>query len=108
MDGDTEFSRVAGWYLRREHAGGLYHVGEIVAIAELRDCLTVVSNTWDKYGRHVIAAELSDGTIIDGDELTLGMWPIGMYAYRFGSIERIQPVRAENRNGAYIWEWEGR
>lgn len=108
MDRESEFSRVARWYLRHVQTGkSLFRTGQIVAIADLQDCLTVVANTWDRAGRHVIAAEMSDGTVVDGDELTLGMWPIGMYVYRFGHIERIEPVQASNETGECFWEWEG-
>ena len=71
------------------------HPGCVVAEAELAECVAIVGNTWEWDGRHVIEAELEDGTVIGGRELTLGLWSIGHYAYRLERVKAIEPVPME-------------
>lgn len=101
MDGDTSFQRTA---LRRLGARDV-KPGNIIAVADLTACLQIVGNTWNKQGRRVTEAALEDGTVIKEDELALGFWNIGGYAWKFEHVEAVTPIATEPRYG--FWEWEG-
>lgn len=101
MDYETPFRRTA---LRRLGKTPMQS-GNIIAVADLTDCLQVTGNTWNKHGAHVIEATLEDGTVIKDDELALGFWKIGGYAWKFEHVETVAPIAAAEHFG--FWEWEG-
>ena len=75
----------------------LRHNGKIIAVAELIECLKVVSLETD-------GAVLEDGRKVTGNEFVFGDFSVGRYAWLLRNIQQIEPIEARGRQR--LWEYE--
>lgn len=81
-------------------------LGSVIAIANLVDCLQVRGTASLKIGTEQrVAAILENNMRVTGNELELGNYTHGRYAWILANVRRIEPVPARGRQR--LWEWEG-
>ena len=79
-------------------------LGEVIAIAELVDCIQVVKGTYNT-PTGAYEAILENGQHIGGNEIYFGDLSPGCYAWMFANVRQIDPVPAKGKQR--LWEWEG-
>jgi hypothetical protein len=85
-------------------------LGFVIAIADLVDCVEVKHQYCDRISGTTkliilpFKAELSTSKIIKGNELALGDYTPGRYAWILANVRRIDPVPAKGKQR--LWEWE--
>lgn len=78
--------------------------GSVIAIAELTDCVKVITKTTEIRTGKIIEAKLEDGQIITGDECEFGDYEPGRYAWILNNVQQIEPVPVKGQQR--IWEWD--
>lgn len=80
-----------------------YHLGCILAICNLVDCINI--DSIGKLDGMPVWAHLENGQMIEGNELAFGDYTPGRYAWILEDVRRLAepiPVRGRQR----IWNWE--
>ena len=98
---------MASVYSGKGFAFNLGNNGMVVAIAELVDCVKVVSTVNGSLGPievPVHKAELENGITVRENEFFFGNYEIGRYAWMFENVRRINPIPAKGKQR--LWNWE--
>lgn len=82
-----------------------YRLGHVIAVAELIDCVLMVSGTTDgTITNKLLKVILANGEIITGKELEFGHYGPDRYAWILTNVRQIEPVPAKGMQR--LWEWE--
>jgi hypothetical protein len=85
-----------------------YHLGCIIAVCELTDCIKIVGaidGSLGSFSVPVHKAELENGETIRGNEFYFGDYQIGRYAWILHDIKALEkPIPVKGQQG--LWNYE--